>query len=439
MIATYQRGDKLMRSLPPLSNVGFLSKVATLLGGKGVEAAIALAFIPIVSRIFTPEDYGLAVSLIAIATILMPCATLMFERAIVLSNNKTEECSLIAICIISSLVFSASLALLNEFGVFDRLVEGNGGLAEWLWVIPIYLLIRSLLVIGEQIAIKAMRYKQLATAGVFDVAIAMAIRISAGYKYGSEVCVLIVAYAVGMIVRSVSSLRGGIQWRGLLSSLVNIKELLQVSRQYKEFPLYQMGGTLFRASTNNLPVILLTSVYSPAIGGVYAMAAALSFRPLSMVLMSYRSVFLQQGAALQNDKSGLRSFFIRHTLLTIVIGLIPFLALFFLSPLLFPWLLGENWVEVGNYIQILSPWLYSLFIGMPAVGLFVLIRKQHIWLKITVVNSVLQLSPFVLATVLALDIMQLLWLYSIIGAVVNGLMVFIAFASIDTSGDLARE
>ncbi len=122
-------------------------------------------------------------------------------------------------------------------------------------------------------------------------------------------------------------------------------------------------------------------------------------------------------------------FFLKHTALAAGLGILPFALLFIFAPVIFPWLLGEKWLDVGGYVQILTPWLFSFFIGLPSAGVFVLLKRQKIWLRITAVNAVLQLTPFLIVNFVGLSVQQLLWVYSLLGTVMNIVMVMVAYQS----------
>ncbi len=405
------------------SKSGFLANILTLFGGRSTEAAIGIACMPIITRFFEPIDYGIAVALISITNIMMPLATLTFERAIVLTKTVEEEAGLCILSFLSAICFAIILGVANYYDVFDGFYKTNPDLMDWLWVIPIYIVIRSLSVIYEQVAIKKTVYKRLAIAGVFSICFAMTLRIYGGYTLGSNVFILVAAYVLGMFVRITISSIGLLKIRDWVRATFNIKELFIIAKYYSEFPKYQVWGSLLRALANNLPVIALAIIYTPAIAGVYAMAIATTRRPLEALLASYRSVFLQHGALLQGNPQELLVFFRKHTLYIFFIGVIPFTALFFFAPKAFPIILGGNWQQVGEFVAIISIWLFTLFLSMPAVATFVIIKKQRIWLRFTIFNALMQLTPLLIAQYYRLDIFQVLWGYSGLGAIANILMI----------------
>jgi O-antigen/teichoic acid export membrane protein len=62
------------------------------------------------------------------------------------------------------------------------------------------------------------------------------------------------------------------------------------------------------------------------------------------------------------------------------------------GPELFRIIFGANWVEAGRYAQILSPWMFILFISSPLSNLFSTLERQELAL---IVNSVILGTRFV--------------------------------------------
>ena len=65
----------------------FLRNVAKLSSGKLLALAIAVVVTPIVSRLFSPSDYGVAALFIAASTIASSVLALAYERAAIFPKD----------------------------------------------------------------------------------------------------------------------------------------------------------------------------------------------------------------------------------------------------------------------------------------------------------------------------------------------------------------
>lgn len=404
---------------------GVFVHIMTLLTGRGAETIIAFLCMPVVTRLYLPADYGIAVSLISTATMLMPLATLTYERAIVFAQSDAEQFQLATLAWGSACLLSLLLEAVFGFGGFDWLSRFNAEFCQWLWLVPLYMICRATWVIVEQTAIKRCRYKKLAVAGIFDVCCSMAVRVAGGMVYGSQVLILAMAYLFGLSMRFLVGGIGGERTPGRWTSL-RPDMLWTTAKYYHEYPQFQVWGSLFRTLSGNLPVVLLSIYYSSASAGVYAMSLAIARRPLETFLNSYRAVFLQRGALFQDHPAQFLAYFRKHTLMVCLTGLLPFTALGFFAPDIFPVLLGAKWTQAGEFVQIIAVWLYSLLISMPAVAAFAVLRRQQVWFKLSVLNALLQIGSLVWAHYRGDDIVLALTLYAHFGAVINLLTVLVA-------------
>lgn len=402
------------------SNSGFFVAVATLLSGKGVEAVIGLLMLPIIARLFTPEDYGVVASLIAISAILMPVVTMSYEGGIVVARDERIARALSLTCILLGSVSAVIATFVIFYPGFQGMLISAGDLYKWLWLIPLYIFLRTLRRVTEQSAIRNAGYKRLAVAGVAEVSSNNLVRVFAGLRYGSEALILGLSYAFSLIVRAAICVRwGGARFYWGLK-WVDFKEALS---EFRQFPLYQMPGNLLKAATGNLPVVMLSGLFGPIPAGIYAMSLALVKRPLEKIQTSYRAVFMQRGSRLRDDPGKLYRFYKYHTGVLFLTFGPAFIVLFILSPKAFHLLLGDRWVDAGCYVQALLPWLFGLCLALPAAAVYVLVGAQNYWLRFTALGGLLQLSPFAIAFIYPLKEVEVILGYSLLGMAVSSLMM----------------
>ena len=92
--------------------------VLTLLTGTGLAQLIALAAAPLLSRLYTPEDFGVFALYLSVVSLLAILATGRYELAIVLPEDDDDARHLLALALLISLVVSAaSLGLVLLFGL----------------------------------------------------------------------------------------------------------------------------------------------------------------------------------------------------------------------------------------------------------------------------------------------------------------------------------
>ena len=73
-----------------------------------------------------------------------------------------------------------------------------------------------------------------------------------------------------------------------------------------------------------------------------------------------------------------RSIFVKTFKTLALLALVPTLALFFLSPIVFSILFGAEWQMAGEFAQILSVLFFFRFIASPLSYMFNIAEKQHL-------------------------------------------------------------
>lgn len=90
----------MLTKLKPKSE--FSRNVLTLMTGTTIAQAIPIAISPILTRIYTPEDFGVFALYMAIASIVAVVATGRYEMAIMLPKKDSDAINIVALSILIS-------------------------------------------------------------------------------------------------------------------------------------------------------------------------------------------------------------------------------------------------------------------------------------------------------------------------------------------------
>ena len=93
----------MKRSAKPESEFG--RNVLTLMTGTTIAQAIPVAITPILTRLYTPEDFGLLAVFVAFSTILGSISSGRYELAIMLPENDEDAINIAALCFLLSIIF----------------------------------------------------------------------------------------------------------------------------------------------------------------------------------------------------------------------------------------------------------------------------------------------------------------------------------------------
>ncbi|MDD3506007.1 MAG: oligosaccharide flippase family protein, partial [Sulfurimonas sp.] len=154
-----------MKRLKPKSE--FSKNVLTLMTGTTIAQAIPIAISPILTRIYTPEDFGVFALYVAIASILSVIATGRYEMAIMLPKKDEDAVNIVALSIIISFFVSfISLVIVFIFNAKITNILGNPEISNWLYFIPITVLLTGVYQSFNYWSNRKKQYKRLAISRV---------------------------------------------------------------------------------------------------------------------------------------------------------------------------------------------------------------------------------------------------------------------------------
>lgn len=183
--------------------------------------------------------------------------------------------------------------------------------------------------------------------------------------------------------------------------------------RYKKFPLIDSWSGLLNAASLQLPVILFTAIFSPAVAGFYSLSHRTLSLPMSLIGGSVANVFMERAAKAKNNNEELGRITLKLYKKLIFIGSILMSFITFYGDRLFPFIFGEQWTEAGKYAQWISVWLVFQFAYSPISIIYALKERQLEGLLINLIllsTRVAFVIPYILGFV---DIYAILAIYSI--------------------------
>lgn len=163
----------------------------------------------------------------------------------------------------------------------------------------------------------------------------------------------------------------------------------EMAHRYRKMPLLNGPNALIDAIRLNGINLLIAAV---ALGhlGQFDKAWTLLQAPIALVNGAIAQVFFQKLASVEHGHMlPLVRFVFKRAAIA---GLVVFIPLYFLSPWLFPFLLGDQWTESGLFAQAIVPWLFMTLLTSPISHIFVVTETQQWLLGFAVVYCVAPLS-----------------------------------------------
>lgn len=362
----------------------FFRHAFVMLSGSVVAQAVPLLVMPILTRLYTPADFGVYSSLVAIAGIVSIVSCLRFDLAIVLPQENRDAANLAMLATFAALVLNVVLVLVlsfwfNSLAIHLPMLKTLGG---WAYVAPLLALLIALQQILSFFANREKLYRLIAISNITLQITAAILAISIGYFFaGHQINGLSLARVAGVLV-AVFFLYTLLRrvWSGY-RPLVSRAGMQEALVRYRQFPLFNVPYSLTGVFSREFIVLVLTSFGLLQVAGHYGLARTILNAPINFMTAALSQVFYRE-AAENLHTSAFRSMTLK-LMFVLAAGLAPLFAIGFLwSEEIFTILFGRGWYEAGRFAALLMPLaMLSLFTSWPE-RIFEVCQKQKLALFI---------------------------------------------------------
>jgi O-antigen/teichoic acid export membrane protein len=365
----------------------FFKNMRTLMAGTVFGQLIVLAFTPILSRIYTPEDFTTLEQFIMILNIAVVVITGKYEFAI-MHPKKNEDARHIV-------VLSALLALFGSllFVIFGLLFSesiaiyyNNPDMGQYFWLLGPSLFGFALFNITNYWFSRQKKYQYAATSKILNA--------SAGEP---------IKYTIGIVQPSASGLLwgttlgfciGGLYsaWRYLKTEAKGFSEwtkaeLFNQAKTYKDYPCYSIWGSILNRLAQWAHVGIFTHFYGLIAIGWMALSRRVVQAPLNVISGSYSQVFFQRISEIEDPKE-LSKVYYKALWQFVLIAIFIVFIVFALPESTMGFVFGENWLPAISYLRILTLWYALNFITSSLSFVALRIQMQRVALVLDIMHFI---------------------------------------------------
>ncbi len=358
----YFRDNTCERSIQNPAYKGFFSIVSSSVLGQ----LVVLLATPIVTRLYSPSDYGILSLYGVVVSVTLVFVTLKYELAIPLPKEDEKAINLMALCLLSVFGMSVISSLLIYY-IGDSFFSGIqlSLLSPYIWLISLSVLGGGAYSVFNYWAIRDKCYSDIAKTRVNKSIYGSTGKITLGIFNISPLGLMLGEF-LGQTTGCLTLLRSFLSRHRQKLSCVSWKMMLSVSREYYRFPLYSCPSVLFNTLAFQMPVLMLIRFYGPDIAGLYSLANSILVIPASLISAAVSQVYLGEIAQfLHKEPTRIKSYYhaVTRKLALISLPTISFIAI--LAPFCFPLIFGAVWKEAGFYSTVLSGTIIAQLIFSP--------------------------------------------------------------------------
>ncbi|GGY10146.1 polysaccharide biosynthesis protein [Litchfieldella qijiaojingensis] len=354
-------GQRLARFIPKSR---FVRNVGILTGGTVFAQGLAALALPILTRMYTPADFSLLAVYMSLLSLFTVISCLRFNIAIPLPEDDGDAINLVALSLLAALGSSVILAipvLVDPTGTATLL--GQPYMETYLWMVPLGVFMASVYSAFQYWASRKKRF------GIITKTRMSRATGGAGAQLGFGA---ISPSPFGLIFGHM--IYGGLGIIGLARSMwredrtiftkVRWGGVRRNARHYNRFPIYSVPEALFNTAGIQVPIIIIAAMAAGPEAGFLLLAMKVMGLPMGLVGSSVAQVYLAEAPS--KLRSGTLTQFTRRNMLTLLkMGGAPLVAVGIASPLVFPYVFGEEWLRAGVAVAWMTPWFVLQFIASP--------------------------------------------------------------------------
>jgi lipopolysaccharide exporter len=383
---------------------GGLRRAVAMLAGANVVAVttVALSY-PIVSRLYTPTEFGEFAAAIALLSLVLTVTCLTYDRAVPLPEDDRTAGDLVILCLLATLLISAlTAAIMVTTGERLLSIFDASGLSQYWWLLLIAQLAGGVTVALTGWAIRFRGFRQLATSRISQSIVTVSVQVAAGAA-GAATSGLLAGDALGRTTQSARLSRGAATKLIRAVQGTSVARLRWAARRYRRFPLIGSWPTLLNAIAFEAPLLLVVAFYGAHTGGLFAFAQRLIGAPVALLVLAVSQVFVAEAADRARTGSADLGALFRRTLRQLALVVAPLmLALAIAAELLVGTVFGQEWHEAGTYILILAPLYTMQLVSSPFTGTLDVLERQDLLVVRELTRLVLITGAIAVAAFLSL-------------------------------------
>ena len=354
------------------------------MSGTLAAQVVSLAAIPVITRIYNPTEFGAFSFLLSISTIIGLVSSLKYDQAIMLPKRTLDTESLVKLSFIITIFFTLlSLIVIIMFG--GKINEAIGYSNNIIYFIPILVFLIGSNQILSASNSKIRAYKTISLSRLLNTGSSSGIQITSRSLFDFN------GLFIGRIIGEVISFAIQLSRDSIVNFSINKSSIYRMrinAYKYVNFPKYQSATVFINAVSQNLPVILFTALFNPAVAGIFSLTVKVLQVPISLVGSSTREVYYQAASKLNSEGKCFFELY-KKTTFTLAKLFIPALAIVLIwGDDCFALVFGEEWREAGNLAKMMIIWFFFLFINSPSIATFSILGLQKIQLKTEIISVI---------------------------------------------------
>jgi O-antigen/teichoic acid export membrane protein len=366
----------LLNKLKPKSE--FSKNVLTLMTGTTIAQVIPIAISPILTRLYTPEDFGKYSVFLSFVLIASSIATLRYEQAIILPKSTKVVISLfkgsVYILLCMTVFLTGIFILINKiYLLLDPVL---------IFLFPLVILVIGLFNINIAFLNRQKEYKRISTLMIINSFSNAFLNLIMGLFFCSYMVLSLNLFLSRLIV-IIYIIKKFILY---MKVKISLKTIFFNLKKYDDMFKYSTPEVFLGMINNNLIIIFLTYFFSAKLSGGYFLVQRVLGIPISIFSTSFSKVFFKEFTVVKYKKQLLIATWTK--LFFLILPVFIFLHLYINDIIVF--VFGEKWEFAGGIAKILLPFFVINFIFSATSPAHIVLRLQHISMIFAIISLIIK-------------------------------------------------
>lgn len=400
----------------------YLKSILLLTSGSMLGQIIGFIGSMIMTRMYTASEIGIMTTIVSISGIFAPVINARFDFALVKEQKERYILALVKMSIYIGIALSLIVSLVS----YIYFIGIEGFISPFISILFVFLIlvIQAFSNVFKSYNNNIGDFKTMTSVIVmrrFAEEISMAIFGLLGWK------------AIGLLISRVIG-----QYFGMKREIKNIKkkykEIISVQWQdmteayniHKRQLYYSAPAALMNAGSYSLISLVVGKYFGLEILGVYAISFAVLGLPLSVISGNVSKVYFSEASKEYAIKGTFNESTNKTLVFLIIVAIVLFLIMYYIFPMIVPFIYGSKYEMSGFMIRILAPMFAVRFVSSAINTGLVVCNKQSFELIIQIMfmlsvamlaflcnYKILTISTFLLGVSISYSIIYLINLLSI--------------------------
>jgi O-antigen/teichoic acid export membrane protein len=353
-----------------------LRDIGTLIVGNSFSMFIPVLVSPIISRMYGASDFGVFTIYLAVLSLVSSFATGRYDYAILITKSRYNAQHLFKVATIlafsTCLIFGVILIFFDQELLSLMNVESMGA---YIYLLPVNVFLFVIFQACQNALNREKLYAPISVSKTVKAIATGGVQVLLGFL-GFLNGGLIVGKLTGELL-SFSYVTAKVsRIENYFSSSFSLKRAGYLMKRYEKFLKVNAPHALVNNLSLSVTPILIGYFFSEDIVGYYGLSYMVCVVPVQLIGRAFYQVVSQKVSEMYNDNMNIRSYTKETLKRLILISVIPFGILIILGPEIFEFVFGEEWYTSGQFVQILAPSLFMVFLVSP-LSYIPLVYNEH--------------------------------------------------------------